>query len=159
MRKLITRGIWSEAGFPGRAPPRDSYMIRKFLEKRASFERVRALISKYPPLADMNRHESTAEIARVAGVPAEAVQGYRRLLEQLNANEELNRISGFDQACLIVSDIIVGAFDNGFIKGYVFRQEVPNPVVDDLDHAKAEPGVNTIYRKIDDGWYLFESVH
>lgn len=157
--KAHQRGIWSEEGFPGRAPPQDSYMIRQFMAKRDSFERVRVLTLKYPPLADMNRRESTAQIARLAGVPQEAVQEYRRLLEQLNANEELSRLGGFDEVCLIVSDIVVGAFDNGYIKGYVYRREIPNPIVDDLDHANAAAGVYTIYRRIDDKWYLFESAH
>lgn len=157
--KAHQRGIWSEAGFPGRAPPRDSYMIRQFLENRDSFERVRVLILKYPPLAAMNRQDGTAQIARLAGVPAEAVQEYRRLLEQLNANEELGRISGFDEVCLTVSDIIVGAFDNGVLKGYVYRNEEPNPIVDNLEGAKAVPGVDTMYRRVDDHWYLFEIWH
>lgn len=157
--KAHQRGIWSEEGFPGRSPPQDSYMIRQFFAKRDSIERVRVLTLKYPPLADMNRQDSTAQIARLAGVPPKAVQEYRRLFEQLSANEELSRISGFEDACLIVADILYGAFDNGVIKGYVFKREVPSPIVNDLEGAKAVPGVDTIYHHVDGNWYLFEIWH
>jgi hypothetical protein len=157
--KAHQRGIWSEAGFPGRAPPQDSYMIRRFLEQRGSFERVSVLISTYPALAAVNRNEEMATMARKAGVPPEVVQEYRRLLVQLDANAELVGISGLDDVCLVVADIQYGVFDNGVMKGYVFRRDEPNPIVDDLDHSEVGTDGSTVYRRVEGGWYLFEIQH
>jgi hypothetical protein len=157
--KMHQRGIWSEAGFPGRAPPQDSYMIRQFHDQRGAFEQTRALISSYPTLAAVNRKDDTAQMARNAGVPPAVVQEYRKLLVQLDANAELVGVGGLDDVCLVVADIVYGAFDNGVIKGYVFRRDEPNPIVDDLDHSEVGTDGSTVYRRVEGGWYLFEIQH
>jgi endonuclease YncB( thermonuclease family) len=157
--KSHQQGIWSEAGFPGRAPPQDSYMIRRFRDQRGAFEQIRALISTYPPLGAVNRKDDTAQMARNAGVPPAVVHEYRKLLVQLDANEDLNSIGGLDDVCLVVADIRYGMFGNGVIKGYVLRRDEPNPIVDDLDHAAFEAGVTRVYRRVEREWYLFELWH
>ncbi len=120
-------GIWSEAGFPGRAPPQDSYMIRRFRETPA----CRQPWSK-----------------NIAG------SWYK-----LDANAELVGISGRDDVCLVVADILCGVFDNGVIKEYGFRRDEPNPIVDDLDHSEVGTDCSTVYRRVEGGWYLFEIQH
>ena len=157
--KADQRGIWSEAGFPGRAPPKDSYMIRQFQTQRDAFERVRVLISSNPRLTAINRNTPTAESARSAGVPASAVEEYVRLVRQLNTNGEISGIDNLGDVCLVVSDIVYGAFDNGIIKGFVFGPKNPIPVVESLDSPAAEISGGTAYRQLDGDWYLFEMQH
>jgi hypothetical protein len=134
-------------------------MMRRFLEQRGAFERVRVLTSTYPALAAVNRKEDTAQIARKAGVPSAVVQEYRGLLVQLDANAELVGVGGLDDVCLVVADILYGVFDNGVIKGYVFRRDEPYPIVDDLDHSDVGTDGSTVYRRAEGGWYLFEIQH
>jgi hypothetical protein len=69
-------------------------------------------------------------------------------------------MAGLGLQCLIVADIIYGAFDNGVIKGYVYGPSDPEPVFQDLESWPSDAAnVMTAYRPIADGWYLFELQH
>jgi hypothetical protein len=77
---------------------------------------------------------------------------------KLDANEQLVNVAGLGLQCLIVADIIYGAFDNGII--YVYRPSDPEPVFEDLGAWPSDAAnVMAAFKPIADGWYLFELHH
>jgi hypothetical protein len=154
------RGIWSEAGLKGRSPPTDAYLIHQNQEHTQWFDRIRELTASDDRLRSINRDPRTAEIARQAGSSQLAIAEYQRLITALDANETLVGVDGMGTVCLVISDITVGLFDNGIIKGYVYSPTEPSPLIDDLTHwPDSLDHDNTAYRRISDHWYLFELHH
>jgi hypothetical protein len=103
--------------------------------------------------------ESIAQ-ARSSGVPQAKLDAYVGLLEKLGVNETIANVLGLGQFSLVKADIIVGFFDNGIIKGYVYAPTNPQPIVKDLEDWPSElPNVTTAYRSIGNNWYLFELHH
>ncbi len=80
-------------------------------------------------------------------------------MKQLGANRELTGVYGIGVACLVTADIVYGIFDTGVIKGYVLSPFDPRPLLDDLDHSPDDVTASTVYRRIDDRWYLFVVQH
>jgi membrane associated rhomboid family serine protease len=75
-------------------------------------------------------------------------------------NDDTYAVQGLGLQCLIVADIIYGAFDNGVIKGYVYGPTHREPVFQDLENWPSDAAdVMTAYRPVADGWYLFELHH
>jgi hypothetical protein len=75
-------------------------------------------------------------------------------------NETIANVFGLGQLSLVKADIIVGLFDNGIIKGYVYAPANPQPIVKDLENWPPElTNVTTAYRSIGNNWYLFELRH
>jgi hypothetical protein len=151
------RGLWSEAGMPGRSPPHDGYLIRQYRDHPAWFARVRALLREEPRLAQVNRQPSTWALAERAGVRKGALDEYVGLLERLDVNEVRVTVEGLGRLCLIAADIPAGVFGAGAIKGYVWLPSDPRPLVLDLGNWPAGTSHETpAYRAVADGWYLFE---
>ena len=69
-------------------------------------------------------------------------------------------VVGLGQLSLVKADIIVGLFDNGTIKGYVYAPANPQPIVKDLEDWPPDlSNVDTAYRSIGNNWYLFVLRH
>ena len=69
-------------------------------------------------------------------------------------------VVGFGSQSLVVADIIYGAFDNGVIKGYIYRPSDPQPLFEDLGAWPSDAvNVTTAFKPIIDGWFLFELHH
>jgi hypothetical protein len=154
-------GMWADAGVKGRTPPRDHYLIQQFESHREWFERTRLLIGENPQLAQINRSDpKTQAFALSTGIAQKTIDEYVGLLVKLDANEQLVNVAGLGLECLIVADIIYGAFDNGVIKGYVYRPVDPQPIFEDLSAWPSDAtNVMTGFKPIADGWYLFELHH
>jgi hypothetical protein len=159
--KREMRGMWADAGLKGRTPPRDHYLVQQFESHRDWFERIRLLAEENPKLVQVNRSDpKTAEFALRSGVAQKKIDEYLGLLVKLDANEQLVDVVGFGSQSLVVADIIYGAFDNGVIKGYVYRPADPEPVFEDLGAWPLDAvNVTTAFKPIADGWYLFELHH
>jgi hypothetical protein len=154
------KGMWCDAGMKGRSLPKDEYLVKQYQEHREWFERIRALIHDDPRLAVIHREPKTWTFARSAGVPQKTIDEYVDLLKKLDANEQLVNVVGTGKICLVVADIIYGLFDNGVIKGYVYSQSEPGPLVDDLENWPSDiEYAATAYRVVADHWYLFEVHH
>jgi hypothetical protein len=159
--KREMKGVWADAGLKGRTPPRDHYLIQQFDRHREWFDRIRLLIGENPKLAQVNRsNPKTSDLALSAGIAQKKIDEYLGLLVKLDANEQLVNVQGLGLQCLIVADIIYGAFDNGVIKGYVYGPTHREPVFQDLENWPSDAAdVMTAYRPVADGWYLFELHH
>jgi hypothetical protein len=156
--KRDMRGMWADEGLKGRTPPRDHYLIQQYERHREWFERIRSLVRDNPKLAQVNRNDPrTQDFALGAGIAQKRIDEYLGLLEKLHANDELVDVQGLGWQCLIVADIIYGAFDNGVIKGYVYAPSQPEPEFQDLDSSPAD--LTTAYRPVANGWYLFVLHH
>jgi hypothetical protein len=159
--KTLKKGVWSDAGMKGRSPPRDVYLIKIYNHHPNWFARLASLVSADVRITAINHDPKSWAAARSAGVAQKSIDEYVDLLSKLDANERMAGVAGAGKATFIVADILVGAFDNGIIKGYVYSPTDPNPQVNDLDE-KWPPGIanaTTVYRPIADHWYLFEIQH
>jgi hypothetical protein len=153
-------GMWSEAGMKGRSPPRDSHLIGKYRDHPEWFARLSRLVRDDRRLRAVSRDPATWAAARDAGVAPYSIDEYLDRLGKLDANEQLTDVAGSADACLIVSDILYGMFDNGVIKGYVLSPFDPRPLVKDLENWPPELVDATIaYRRVAEQWYLFEIHH
>jgi hypothetical protein len=159
--KTMKKGMWSDAGMKGRSPPRDAYLIKIYNDHPDWFARLASLVSADVRITAINYDPKSWATARSAGVAQKSVDEYVGLLGKLDANERLTQVAGAGKAAFIVADILVGAFDNGVMKGYVYSPGDPKPQVNDLDE-KWPPGLADaalVYRPIAGSWYLFELHH
>jgi hypothetical protein len=153
-------GVWSDAQVLLWRPPSDEQLIAKYRKQKASFSRIASLLAKDERLMAVNWDPKSWAAAARAGVSQADIDAYARLLRKLGVNQDLTGVVGLGRLCLITTDIIDGIFDTGIIKGYVFSPADPHPLIDDLEHRdELDLDATTTYRKIEDGWYLFELVH
>lgn len=154
------RGLWSEAVMPLWRPPSDEQMIAMYRSHKASFARIASLLEKDGRLEMVNWDPKSWAAAAQAGVSQADIDTYARLVKELGVNQETTGVVGLGKFCLITSDIVYGIFDTGVIKGYVFSPGDPHPLVEDLEeHGGWDRNATTAYRKVDEGWYLFEVEH
>jgi len=158
--KRARRGLWSDAGMKHWNPPSDAHMLEEYTRHKQWFKRVESLVASDERLAQIGRDPESVRRALGAGVSREKVNEYVHLLERLDANETLSGVYGLGRVCLITADIVYGAFDTGIIKGYVLSPSDPHPLVEDLeDWPPAFADATTAYKRLADGWYLFELHH
>jgi endonuclease YncB( thermonuclease family) len=154
------RGMWSDVEMKRWNPPSDAQMIKDYADHKSWFKDIATSTGEDPRLANVSRDPESWKRARGAGVPQERIDEYVKLLEKLGANETLSSVYGIGKVCLITADIVLGLFDNGIIKGYVFSPSDPHPLFKDLEHWPSDAAdVTTAYRPVADDWYLFEVHH
>lgn len=141
------RGLWSPQGLAGRALPTSDYLIFEYLKHRRWFQRIAALATRYPKLADFDAPGALRE-ARNAGVPEESLEEYTGLLDQLGFGRT-RRDDDLGSICIDVASI-----DHNYpdwlihhSKGYVFSPRD--------DAGERLPGTTSIV-PIADGWYIYE---
>jgi hypothetical protein len=111
-------------------------------------------------LTKVIRSPASIAQARNEGVGQANLDAYVALLEKLGVNETIANVYGLGQLSLVKADIVVGLFDNGIIKGYVYAPWNPQPIVKDLEDWPPElSNVDTAYRSIGNDWYPFELRH
>jgi endonuclease YncB( thermonuclease family) len=153
-------GIWSPSEIVHWKPPSDASMIDVYSKHPDWFQQVSALAREDERLTKVIRSPASIAEARSNGVGQANLDAYVALLEKLGVNETIANVLGLGQLSLVKADIIVGLFDNGIIKGYVYSPLNPQPIVEDLEDWPPELlNVNTAYRSIGNGWYLFELRH
>jgi len=155
--KRDKKGIWSDEGLKGRSLAKDTYLINTYAEHPDWFFTIANLVRADPRFLEINQQPSTWDRAYGQGLPPSEIALYVDVLQKLDANEQTTSVDG--QVCLIVADITYGLFDNGVIKGYVWSPSAPTPLVADLDDWKPDSAPTTAFRRVADGWYLFELVH
>jgi hypothetical protein len=154
------KGLWSDEGLKRWKPPSDEQLLADYVTHRRVFQAITRLVLSDGRLAQLSGDPVTWERARTAGVPQKQVDQYVSLLNQLGANEKLASVYGLGKACLIMSDITFGLFDNGIIKGYVYAPMNPKPIVSDLESWPPNlSDETTAFRHVADNWYLFEIHH
>jgi hypothetical protein len=153
-------GLWSPDEIVHWKAPSDAAMIEVFTKHPDWFQQVSELAHEDDRLTKIIRTPESIAQARSSGVPQAKLDTYVSLLEKLGVNESISNVFGLGQLSLVKADIIVGLFDNGIIKGYVYSPLNPQPAVKDLEDWPPElANVNTAYRSIGNGWYLFELRH
>lgn len=153
-------GIWSPSEIVHWKPPSDAAMINVYTKHPDWFQQVSALARDDERLMKVIRSPESIAQARSGGVPQAKLDAYVGLLEKLGVNETIANVLGLGQLSLVKADIIVGLFDNGIIKGYVYAPANPQPIVKDLEDWPPElTNVTTAYRSIGNNWYLFELRH
>jgi hypothetical protein len=153
-------GIWSPSEIVRWKPPSDAAMIDVYTKHPDWFQQVSALARDDERLMKVIRTPESIAQARSGGVPQAKLDAYVGLLEKLGVNETVANVLGLGQLSLVKADIIVGHFDNGIIKGYVYAPANPQPIVKDLEDWPPElSNVTTAYRSIGNNWYLFELHH
>jgi len=154
------KGLWSDEGMKRWKPPSDEQLLADYASHKAVFQTIAHLVVGDGRLAQLSRDPATWERARAAGVAQKQVDQYVGLLNQLGAHEKLASVYGLGKACLIISDITFGMFDNGIIKGYVYAPANPKPIVADLENWPPNlADETTAFRPVADKWYLFEVHH
>jgi hypothetical protein len=153
-------GMWSRSEIVHWKPPSDAAMIDVYAKHPDWFQQVSALARDDDRLMKVIRSPESIAQARSGGVPQARLDAYVGLLEKLGVNETIANVLGLGQLSLVKADIIVGLFDNGIIKGYVYAPANPQPIVNDLEDWPPElSNVTTAYRSIGNNWYLFELHH
>lgn len=153
-------GIWSPSEITHWKPPSDAAMIDVYAKHPDWFQQVSALARDDERLMKVIRSPESIAQARSGGVPQPKLDAYVGLLEKLGVNEAIANVLGLGQLSLVKADIIVGLFDNGIIKGYVYAPANPQPIVKDLENWPPElTNVTSAYRSIGNNWYLFELRH
>ena len=153
-------GIWSPSEIIHWRPPSDAAMLDVYVEHPDWFQQVSALARDDDRLMKVIRSPESIAQARSGGVPQAKLDAYVGLLEKLGVNETIANVLGLGQLSLVKADIIVGLFDNGIIKGYVYAPANPQPIVKALEIWPPElTNVTTAYRSIGNNWYLFELRH
>jgi endonuclease YncB( thermonuclease family) len=153
-------GMWSPSEIVRWKPPSDAAMIDMYAKHLDWFQQVSALARDDERLMKVIRSPESIAQARSGGVPQAKLDAYVGLLEKLGVNETIANVLGLGQLSLVKADIIVGLFDNGIIKGYVYAPANPQPIVKDLENWPPElTNVTTAYRSIGNNWYLFELRH
>jgi hypothetical protein len=153
-------GIWSPSEIVRWKPPSDAAMIDVYTKHPDWFQQVSALARDDERLMKVIRTPESIAQARSGGIPQAKLDTYVGLLEKLGVNETVANVLGLGQLSLVKADIIVGHFDNGIIKGYVYAPANPQPIVKDLEDWPPElSNVTTAYRSIGNNWYLFELHH
>ena len=153
-------GMWSPSEIIHWKPPSDVAMIDVYAKHPDWFQQVSALARDDERLMKVIRSPESIAQARSGGVPQAKLDAYVGLLEKLGVNETIANVFGLRQLSLVKADIIVGLFDNGIIKGYVYAPANPQPIVKDLENWPPElTNVTTAYRPIGNNWYLFELRH
>jgi hypothetical protein len=108
-------------------------MIDVYSEHPDWFQQVATLAREDERLLKVVRSQDSIAQARRDGVPQAKLDTYVGLLEKLGVNETIANVVGLGQLSLVKADIIVGLFDNGTIKGYVYAPTNPQPIVKDLE--------------------------
>jgi len=153
-------GIWSPSEVVHWRAPSDAAMINVYSEHPDWFQQAVTLAREDERLLKVVRSQDSIAQARRDGVPQAKLDAYVGLLEKLGVNETIANVVGLGQLSLVKADIIVGLFDNGTIKGYVYAPTNPQPIVKDLeDWPPGLKNVDTAYRSIGNNWYLFVLRH
>jgi hypothetical protein len=153
-------GIWSPSEIVHWRAPSDAAMIDAYSEHPDWFQQVATLAREDERLLKVVRSQDSIAQARHDGVPQAKLDTYVGLLEKLGVNETIANVVGLGQLSLVKADIIVGLFDNGTIKGYVYAPTNPQPIVKDLEDWPPDlKNVDTAYRSIGNNWYLFVLRH
>jgi hypothetical protein len=153
-------GIWSPSEIVHWRAPSDAAMIDMYSEHPDWFQQAVTLAREDERLLKVVRSQDSIAQARRDGVPQAKLDAYVGLLEKLGVNETIANVVGLGQLSLVKADIIVGLFDNGTIKGYVYAPTNPQPIVKDLEDWPPDlKNVDTAYRSIGNNWYLFVLRH
>lgn len=153
-------GIWSPSEIVHWKAPSDAAMIAVYSKHPDWFQQVATLAHEDERLLKVVRGPESIAQARRDGVPQAKLDTYVGLLEKLGVNETIANVVGLGQLSLVKADIIVGLFDNGTIKGYVYAPANPQPIVKDLEDWPPDlSNVDTAYRSIGNNWYLFVLRH
>lgn len=131
--------------------PSDEMMIAHFRANKGDFERLLSMFRNDKELARIG--EDFTDPAVIV-IRQERLREYRNLLKQL----DIYSLGGSTEKDFVkLHSHSVGLSISGRAKGYVYSEEIPRLVVDDLDayFAKHKRSSFTAYRSIEGNWYLF----
>lgn len=143
-----------------RAALTDSALTANFEQHRAEFASLTAFLSKHPHIHRINRrglleveNSQDPSVLIEAGLPSTDVADMNHAVGQLKAFMIVSRVApGHENR---VNITVQRSWDGS--KGYIRREEPPDPrwVFDqDLDSLDVPPW-GTIYRQLDEHWYIF----
>jgi len=142
--------------FPFKKHPTAQLMIANFQNNKADFERLLQLFRNDSQLGrvayDFTRPAGVT--SPTADVPQERLDEYRALFTKLNLEAGIEGYGNKRIVYFIAST--QGLSISGSAKGYVYSDDRPDLVVENIDDYSSDDGTSfTAYQHIEGNWYLY----
>lgn len=138
--------------FSGCSRPTERDLLARFEAHKPAFLELAALAISDPKLNRLT--DDRVEPASVL-IDSKKVTQYRSLFRELGISDGMLRRFGYE-GIVFFPVRTTGLPSGGSALGYAFCTTVPTPLVDQIDPDKQQ-GRGIVFRKIEDGWFVFFS--
>jgi hypothetical protein len=151
--------------------PSDREMLNNFQKHKTEFDQLLQMFIADQQLESVAHQWTSPTDLQLAGITPQRLEEYNALIWKINLRIDFCRLAirpcmslwkvygqtGLDAVEFSFSSR--GLAVSGSVKGYIYTFKSPSPIVDNLDKYTSESGKFTVYRHIEENWYLYYYVY